>query len=81
MFAVDRREDKKQKIRKQPTDNADEIRYEGKDCFQVKSLQGDWIEIFTPNYCDEKGETIEIQSGWIKWKQGDELVIHYYPTS
>jgi hypothetical protein len=82
VFSVDRREDKKQKIRKQPKDKAEEIKYEGRDCFQVKPLKGDWIEISTTDYCDEKGEKkVEIKSGWIKWRLGEELLIHYYTTS
>jgi hypothetical protein len=81
MFAVDRLADHKQKIRKQPSDTADEIKYEGRDCFQVKSLKGDWIEIFTTDYCDQGQNKKEIKSGWIKWRRGNELLINYYTTS
>ena len=80
MFAVDRLETYNQKIRKQPTDTADEIKYEARDCFQVKSLKGDWIEIFTTDNCEEGKNKTEIKSGWIRWKQGDKLLIKYYPT-
>ena len=81
MFAVDRLPGQNQKIRKQPTDRADEIRYEGRDCFQVKSLKGNWIEIFTTPFCDEGQTKTEIKSGWIKWRRGNELLIKYYTTS
>ena len=70
-----------QKIRKQPSDKADEIKYEGRDCFQVKSLKGDWIEISTTNYCDEGKNKDKIKSGWIKWRDGDKLLIDYHTTS
>jgi hypothetical protein len=78
MFGIDRRADYKQKIRKQPNDTAKEIEYEGRDCFEVKSLKGDWIEINSTDHCDG---SIKIDSGWIKWKQGDKLLIKYYTTS
>jgi hypothetical protein len=81
MFAVNRLADHKQKIRKQPSDTADEIKYEGRDCFQVISLKGDWIEIFTTDYCDQGQNKKEIKSGWIKWRRGNELLINYYTTS
>ena len=81
MFAIDRRWDKPQKIRKSPTETAVEINYEGRDCFQVRSLRGEWIEIFTADHCDEAKTVIKIKSGWVKWRQGNELLINYYPTS
>jgi len=81
MFSVDRLPDSEQKIRKQPSDKADEIKYEGRDCFQVKSLKGDWIEISTTDYCDEGKNKDKIKSGWIKWRDGDKLLIDYHTTS
>jgi hypothetical protein len=81
MFAVDRLADHKQMIRKLPSDTADEIKHNGRDCFQVKSLKGDWIEIFTTDHCDEGKNKSEIKGGWIKWRRGDELLIKYYTTS
>jgi hypothetical protein len=83
MFGVARLTDKKQKIRSLPTENSDEIIYQGQDCFQVKSMKGDWIEIFTADYCDESytdGKT-KIKSGWIKWRQRNKLLIEYFTTS
>jgi hypothetical protein len=81
MFGVERREDYKQKIRMLPNDTSDEIKYEGRDCFEVKSLKGDWIEINSTDQCDEGDNKIKIDSGWIKWRDGDELMINYYTTS
>ena len=83
MFGVARLLDQQQKIRVSPSDNSDEIIYQGQDCFQVKSMKGDWIEIFTADYCDESytdGKT-KIKSGWIKWRQGNKLLIEYFTTS
>jgi hypothetical protein len=81
MFGVDRLEDYKQKIRKEPSDTAEEIKYEGRDCFEVKSLRGDWIEIFSTDHCDEGKNKDKIKSGWIKWRHGDKLMIEYHTTS
>lgn len=83
MFGVARLPDHKQKIRSSPTDSSEEITYQGQDCFQVKSMKGDWIEIFTADYCDDSYTDSEtkIKSGWIKWRQGNNLLIEYYTTS
>ncbi len=83
MFGVTRLPDEEQKIRSLPTDNSEEIKYQGQDCFQVKSMKGDWIEIFTAEYCDDSytDSKTKIKSGWIKWRQGNTLLIDYFITS
>jgi hypothetical protein len=81
MFGVTRLENEKQKIRTSRSDNGQEIKYEGTDCFRVKTLKGEWIEIFTPDHCDAYGGKTQIKSGWIKWKRGNKLLIQYYTTS
>lgn len=83
MFGVARLPKEQQKIRSLPTDNSKEIIYQGQDCFQVKSMKGDWIEIFTADYCDESytDNKTKIKSGWIKWKQKNKLLIDYFTTS
>jgi hypothetical protein len=80
MFAIDRLPEEKQKIRTQPTDNSDELKYEGRDCFQVISLKGDWIEISSTDHCTDEKAT-QIKSGWIRWRRGEKLLIHCYSTS
>ena len=83
MFGVARLFDQKQKIRSLPTDDSEEIIYQGNDCFQVKAMKGDWIEIFTAEYCDESytDSKTKIKSGWIKWRQGNKILIEYFTTS
>jgi hypothetical protein len=83
MFGVARLSDQNQKIRKQPSDSSEEIKYSGGDCFQVKSMNGDWIEIYTAEYCDESytDSKTKIKSGWIKWRQGNKLLIEYHITA
>jgi hypothetical protein len=83
MFGVSRPPDQRQRIRTLPNDNSEEINYEGQDCFQVKSMKGDWIEIFSADYCDESytDSKTKIKSGWIKWRKGNQLLIEYFTTS
>lgn len=83
MFGVARLPDQQQQIKSLPTDNSEEIINQGQDCFQVKSMKGDWIEIFTADYCDESytESKTKIKSGWIKWRQGNKLLIEYFTTS
>lgn len=81
MFGVERLG--AQKIRQAPLINSREIKYRGKDCFQVRRLKGDWIEIFSPAYC-KNGYTeskTPVKSGWIKWRAGNKLLIDYFITS
>lgn len=83
MFGVARLPNQQQKIKSLPTEHSEEIIYQGQDCFQVKSMKGDWIEIFTADYCDETytDSKTKIKSGWIKWRQGNRLLIEYFTTN
>lgn len=83
MFGVARLPEFKQKIRTKPAENAQEITYNGADCFIIKSMSGDWVEIVTPDQCNEgyTGSGSPIKSGWIKWRRGDALLINYFITS
>lgn len=83
MFGVARRLDQQQKIRSLPIEDSEEISYQGPDCFQVKSMKEDWIEIFTADYCDESytDSKTKIKLGWIKWRQGSKLLVNYFITS
>lgn len=79
MFSVERNSDKSQKIRTSPTDNSSEIAHNEQDCFIVKSMKGDWIEIVKPDYCE--GDSTKAITGWIRWKDGNNLLIDYFITS
>ena len=83
MFSIARLSNKTQNIRRLPNDNSEIDEYKGRDCFQVKSTRGDWIEIFTPDYSKDGsyGNETNISSGWIKWKSGNDLLIEYHITS
>ena len=79
-FVVYRMSRYKQAIRKLPSNVSTKIKYVGEDCFEVKSMKGEWIEIFTSDFCKsgygENKKTI-LKSGWIKWKNGNTLLIDY----
>ncbi|MDC6407069.1 MULTISPECIES: hypothetical protein [Maribacter] len=83
MFGIERLKSNPQKIRIGPSENSAEIKYEGTDCFIVKRMKDDWIEIMTPDYCDEDytDSNTPLKSGWIKWRNGNELLINYFTTS
>ena len=82
MFSISRLPQADQKVLKSPISGAPEIPYHGPDCFQVKNMKGEWIEIFTPEHCGEYTDsTPEIKSGWIRWRTGNELIIEYFITS
>ncbi|QTY27906.1 hypothetical protein [Flavobacterium sp. CS20] len=83
MFGVARLPDFKQSIKTKPTENVADIKYQGTDCFVVKSMKGDWIEISTPDHCDDSytESTTTINSGWIRWRKGNKLLIDYFTTS
>lgn len=82
MFLIRRKSSYPQKIRKQPFDTSVEIDYMGEDCFKMKRMSGDWIEIYSPAYCfvGYKKSKVEIRSAWIKWKSGNILLIDYFLT-
>jgi hypothetical protein len=75
MITISRTPYYSQKIRTQPDEKSDAIAYEGQDCFQVKSLRENWIEIFTPPTCS--ASQTKVASGWIRWRNGNKLLIDY----
>jgi hypothetical protein len=84
MFSVARNPEQMQKIRKLPNERSVVLEYTDVDCFQVKKMHGDWIEVFTPDHCKDDetvGSNTVIKSGWIKWRKGNQLLIEYFITS
>lgn len=83
VFEIKRISPDMQLIRTKPSDLGKIIDYHGDDCFQIKTIKGDWIEIYTPDYCSDihGGDTGVLKSGWIKWRHDGELLITYHLTS
>ncbi|MEO8073501.1 MAG: hypothetical protein ABI686_09655 [Acidobacteriota bacterium] len=79
-FVVERLPNHKQAIRMLPLNSSPQIKYVGEDCFQIRSMKGEWIEVFTSDFCRsgyaDNNKTI-VKSGWLKWKNANTLLINY----
>jgi hypothetical protein len=75
------RMNEKQPIKDNPNSSANEIQYKGSDCFKVNSMKGEWIEIYADNFCDDNSTESVLKSGWIRWRDGNKLLIEYFLTS
>lgn len=68
-----------QSIKAKPDSDSQTIDFEADDCFHVIKMQGDWIEITTNGTCTEFEMTSgKLDSGWIKWREDDNLLIEYF---
>jgi hypothetical protein len=82
MFAIERIDTSSNPIYSKPDTTSGKMAYAGKDFFAVKTIIGDWMEIYSPDYTDSSSSiSIKISSGWIRWKSGNKLLINYYPTA
>jgi len=75
MLSVERI-DTSQEIYSKPFTKSEVIESED-DCFSVKQMKGEWIEVETGEHCDSEKRV----SGWIQWKDGNKILINYYSTS
>lgn len=65
-----------QKIRVSPSDYSKEVFYTGNNYFGVKSMKEDWIEIFSlDNGNDYTEASSKVSSGWIRWRNGNNLLV------
>ena len=62
-------------ILENPEENAKVIEYNGKDCFGIKSMKDEWIEITIPS--DLKSDLSSNKTGWMRWKKGNDILINY----
>ena len=69
-----------QEIKEKPDETAQTIAFTSDECFHVKQMQGDWVEITTEGLCTEGQTDRNYTTGWIKWREGDVLLIDYYLT-
>ena len=75
MFSVERTDKTTQKIYSKPFIKSEIIESKN-DCFRVKQMKGEWIEVETAEHC----KTQKNISGWIRWKDGNKILINYYTT-
>lgn len=78
MFSIERLNPETQEIYSRPYPKSAIIEAT-EDCFKVLQLSKDeeWIEIKTADHC----ETEDKISGWIQWRDGDNILIDYHTTS
>lgn len=68
-------------IKAEPNINAKTLRKStGEDCFEAIEIKGDWIKIKTNETLDCNEHSQPIKSGWIKWKENNQLIVKYYLT-
>lgn len=66
-FAVGRIKSTVNPLRVKPDANAKEINFNGRDCFEVEDMKGDWIRVKMQEHnCSEKPKPSI--SGWIRWR-------------
>jgi hypothetical protein len=79
MFSVARSKEFPQKILVSPAAGSREVRYRRRDCFDVMSMRGDWIQVTQAGHCENPDK--RFRSGWIRWRRGRTLLIEYFITS
>lgn len=79
MFSVARDHRFPQKLRRSPSDVSSEVRFRGRDCFDVTEMRGDWIRVTQAGHCEERDSSF--RSGWLQWRRGRTLLIQYFITS
>lgn len=68
-------------IKTEPNTNSKTLRKSTeKDCFEAIEIKGDWIKIRTNETLDCNEHPQPINSGWIKWKENNQLSIKYFLT-
>ncbi|MFZ1809012.1 MAG: hypothetical protein WAU36_17400 [Cyclobacteriaceae bacterium] len=78
LFNIERKDTTKQLLYSNPSSSIT-IYYNGADCFKALKVDGDWIEITTPEYCESFTYwKMKIETAWIRWKDKDELLINCF---
>jgi hypothetical protein len=68
-------------IKIEPNTDSRTIRKSTKeDCFEAIEIKGDWMRVRTNETLDCSEHPTPIQSGWIRWRLADQLLIKYYLT-
>ena len=45
------------------------------DCFKVRTVKGDWMQVETSPDCNNNAK--QIRSGWIRWKRDNNILVTY----
>jgi hypothetical protein len=77
-FAVGRRDAKTNPLHTKPDATAQVLRFNGRDCFKVEDMQGDWIKVVLQNHCSDAPEQSVV--GWLRWRdENDCLLVEIFP--
>jgi hypothetical protein len=78
--SVERKNKETNPIRREPSETAEQIEFDGKDRFKVEKMQGNWILIFQRDEDEPSKKSNSSVPGWIKWRDENGcLLIYTYP--
>jgi hypothetical protein len=79
MFSIARLDKFPQPLRSRPSTTSREVRFRGRDCFDLIAMRGDWIHVKQAGHCEEPDRNF--RSGWIRWRRGQTMLIEYFPVA
>jgi hypothetical protein len=81
-FSVSRNDTVINKLHSNPSDGSSVIFYNQIDCFKVKQMKNNWIEIYTPDFCESlSNNKAKVSSAWIRWRRDGRIIITYFSKS
>jgi hypothetical protein len=60
-----------------PSESANKVSFEGKDCFKVNSMKDEWIEVNLTDENTKSSSQAAIKTGWIRWRNNNDVLIKY----
>ena len=77
-FAVGRIKSTINPLRAKPDATAKEVSFNGRDCFKVEEMKGDWIKVTLQDHCSDAPK--QSVSGWLRWRDENGcLLVEIFP--
>ena len=77
-FAVGRIKSTGNPLRIKPNATAKEVNFNGRDCFKVEEMEGDWIKVTLQDHCSDAPK--QSVSGWLRWRDENGcLLVEIFP--
>ena len=78
-FAIGRIKSTVNPLRAKPNATAKEVTFNGRDCFEVEDMKGDWIQVKMQEHnCSENPK--QSVSGWLRWRDENGcLLVEIFP--
>ena len=77
-FAVGRIKSTVNPLRVKPKETAKKVNFNGRDCFEVEDMKGDWIKVVLQNHCSDAPK--QSVSGWFRWRDKNGcLLVEIFP--